>query len=140
MSLRKKKHQPSLLSPVTRDHLDAEFQRSFYESAVRIDPNNLECLIQLGDLYSRRGQYEKGLEIDARLVELCPQESIFHYNLACSYSRLNQHEEALVSLRKAIQLGFEDLDSLQNDEDLETLRLTAGFQQLMKEFLTDPQV
>ncbi len=129
----------SLLNAVTRELLDTEFQRSFYETAVRIDPKNLECLMQLGDLYSRRGQYEKGLEIDSKLVTLCPEEPIFHYNQACSYSRLNCISESLAALRLAIELGFEDLESIEEDEDLEILRSTQEYQKLLRELQADNQ-
>ena len=50
------------LDAVTRSYLESEFQKSFYEAAVIREPNNLECLVELGDLYSRQGHYEKSLE------------------------------------------------------------------------------
>ena len=139
MKKQKTKRFP-ILNAVTREHLDTEFQRSFYETAVRIDPSNLECLMHLGDLYSRRGQYEKGLEIDSRLVELCPKEPLFHYNLACSYSLLRHNYQAILSLRRAIEFGFDDFECLEQDEDLENLRHTAEYQEFLRELFADPQV
>ena len=121
------------LDAVTRSYLESEFQKSFYEAAVVREPNNLECLVELGDLYSRQGHYEKSLEIDNRLLELCPEEPIFHYNLACTLSLLNRCAQSLHALRLSLSLGYDDFSAIEQDEDLENVRNTQAFQELMLE-------
>ena len=105
-----------------REQLEGEFQREFFEAALQHDPCNLECLIRLGDLYTRQGEYEKGLAIDQRLVGICPTESTFHYNLACSLSLLGRLDEGIAALRTAIERGYDEWEHLANDEDLVALR------------------
>ena len=127
------RRQTISLDPVTRDYLEGQFQRKFFEVAVRHDPESLECLIQLGDIYTRQRHYEKGLEIDARLVCLCPDEPAFRYNLACSYALLNMCEQSVEALRDAIRLGYDDLEHLEDDEYLENVRNTNQFRRLIAE-------
>lgn len=126
------------LDPVTREFLEGEFQRRFFEAAVQVDPDNLECLIGLGDVYTRQGRYEEGLRIDTRLVELCPDEPTFFYNLACSYSLLSHCDKAMGALRRAIDLGYNDFDYMERDEDLEQLRLTPEFRELFAKLSRSP--
>jgi Zn-dependent protease len=49
------------------------------------------------------------------------------YNVACSLSRLNRLEEALVWVHTAIKAGYSDLTHLENDEDLESVRSLPGY-------------
>ena len=125
------------LDPVTREYLEGQFQRRFFESAIRHEPDNLECLVQLGDIYTRQGRYEKGLEIDSRLVVLCPDEPTFRYNQACSYALLNNCEESISALREAMRLGYDDLEHLREDEYLENVRETPLFKDLLDELCSN---
>ena len=134
MSSRRDHAHRVALDPVTREYLEGQFQRKFYEAAVSQEPDNLECLLQLGDVYTRQGQYEKGLAIDLRLVGLCPEEPTFHYNLACSHALLGEAAACVTALREAIRLGFPDIDHLEEDEYLENVRNTPEFRQLVAEF------
>ena len=123
-----------ILDALTREFLEGQFQREFYEAAVGIQPDNLECMVQLGDIYTRQGQYEKGLMIDRRLVKLCPHEPTFRYNLACTYSLLNRCHQSVDALREAIRLGYRDIEHMEGDEYLENVHDTRPFKELVEEF------
>ena len=123
------------LDAVTREFLELGFQTEFFEAAVAFDQHNIECLVQLGDLYSRQGNHESGLEIDRRLTKLCPEEPTFYYNLACTYSVLGRCHESAEAVLVAIDLGYEDFEYLQRDEDLTNLRNTSEYQTLVKPML-----
>lgn len=124
-------HRTIDLDRRVRERIEAEFQREFFEAAIEIDPCNLECLIRLGDLYTRQGFFEKGLAIDRRLVGLCPSEPTFHYNLACSHALLGKLEDALEALRRAIELGYDDWEHLDKDEDLAGLRRLDSYERII---------
>ena len=122
--------------PITREYLEGNFQARFFESAVERHPENLECLVQLGNIYTRQGRYEEGLEIDSRLTALRPDEPTFFFNLACSYSVLGRCEEAGRALQTAIDLGFDDLEQIQEDDDLENLRKSSGFPTVLRDLFS----
>jgi tetratricopeptide (TPR) repeat protein len=121
------------LDRTTARSLGDEFQAAFLESILAKDPDNIELLVQIGDLYSRRGDIEKSLGVDLKLVALCPQEKVFHYNLACSYSLRSEFDSALLALEKAFLLGYDDVEQLQTDADLANLRKDPRFQRLVRQ-------
>ena len=108
---------------------DAKFQIAFYEGILRKNPNFIEALAALGDIYTREGFYQKGLEIDERLAKLRPEDAIVLYNLACSYSLLHRVDESLAMIQSAIESGYRDFEHLEADEDLANLRNDHRFQE-----------
>jgi len=109
-----------------------DFEISFYEKLLKAYPDFVDVLIPLGDVYTRRGRYEKGLEIDLRLIKLRGDEALTWYNLACSYSLLNRVEESLQALQRAVELGYVDLPYLQKDPDLTNARRSARYPQFIE--------
>jgi tetratricopeptide (TPR) repeat protein len=107
-----------------------ELEILFLEGVVRRDPVYVEALQILGDNYTRGGRYDEGLKIDERLSRLRPDDSVVHYNLACSYSLTQQIELALQALEAAINLGYRDLKSVDTDPDLKNLREHAAFKKI----------
>lgn len=113
----RKEHAPK--SPKKSN--DIEFEIAFFENVLRGAPDFIEALTAIGDLYTKAGLWQKGLDVDVRLAQLRPDDPLVHYNLACSYALLNQNPASLSSLTKAIELGYDDFDYLKNDSDLENL-------------------
>ena len=116
----KKSSSRKKLTRQERQNLDIEI--GFMEGVVRRDPDYIEALQILGDNYTRRGRFQDGLKIDERLAQIRPQDSLVHYNLACSYSLLDQIEEAAQALDRALSLGYRDFKWLAEDPDLANLR------------------
>lgn len=113
-------------------HLDFEIE--FYEGVLKQKPNFLQALIALGDSYTKRGFFEKGLAIDKRLAALKPDDEVAWYNLACSYSLLKEIDRGLEALSKSISLGYNDFVFMNKDPDLNNLREDSRFKNLMMNF------
>ena len=111
-----------------------DFEISFYEKLLQRYPHFLDVLIPLGDAYTRRGLFEKGLQIDLHPTQLRGDEPIMWYNLACSYSLLNRIDASLGALRRALELGYNDVDYLLKDPDLTILRQSAEYRQFLTSF------
>lgn len=99
-----------------------EFEIEFFESVLESAPEFVEVLQVLGSHYTEVGQYDEGLMIDRRLVRLCPEDAIAHYNLACSLSLTGRPAEAVRKLDAAVRLGYRDLDYMDSDPDLDNVR------------------
>ena len=110
---------------------DTRFEIEFFEELVARDPCNEEALMILGNTYTRRGEYEKGLGIDRRLARLRPADPTVYYNLACSHCLLRQLDEAFTALVRAIALGYRDARHMTKDPDLANLRSDPRFRTLM---------
>ena len=106
----------------------------FYEGILKTSPNFTRVLSFLGDAYTCKGFYKEGLEIDKKLAKLKPKDPTVYYNLACSFSLLEKTEQALEILEKAILLGYEDIDYILADPDLENARGDVHFDAFFSKF------
>ena len=88
-------------------------------------------MIALGDVYTKKGRYRDGLEIDQRLVQLKPEDPTIHYNLACSYSLLKMADACLEAIKKAIRLGYCDFAFMEKDPDLQFIRKDPRYKELL---------
>ncbi len=120
----------------TLDELGGHFLQEFLEVELSRHPENVSALAELGQIYTIRGLWDRGLEVDRRLVKLLPTDSTAHYNLACSLSLLGRIEAALESLELAVRLGYEDADFMESDEDLSSLRGEMRFRALLEHIRT----
>ncbi|MEI6892423.1 MAG: tetratricopeptide repeat protein [Pontiella sp.] len=94
-------------------------------------PEDIEILQALADLYTKTGNYEEGLEIDARLSHQLPNDELVWYNLGCSYSLMSQPDSAFEALTKSVELGFGDYDWMKTDPDLSNLHADPRFESLL---------
>jgi len=109
----------------------SSFDIRFLEDLMVRMGDNSDLLAQLGCLYTQCGRYRDGLGVDRRLVALRPRDPISYYNLACSHSRLKQAMRAFAALRRAIELGYRDLEHMQVDHDLENIRKDPRWSDLL---------
>ena len=121
-----------------RKRSQLDFEIEFFERIISRDPNYVEVLINLGDLFTQKGCHRRALQVDLRLAQLRPRSDTVMYNLACSHAVLNQKSEALEALRRAIALGYSDLDFLANDSDLAALHSHPEFQRILKHLAGRP--
>jgi tetratricopeptide (TPR) repeat protein len=113
---------------------DLDFQIRFFEDLIQDDHDFIDALIPLADAYTRKGWFDKGLRLDERLAGLKPSDPFILYNLSCSYALLNQEKKALEALKRALDLGYEDLDWMEEDPDLAALRKVDGYKSLIRSY------
>lgn len=109
------------------------FEISFYESILQKEPQFAEVIELLGGLYTNAGRIEDGLKMDRKLVRLRPDSPVVRYNLACSLALKRRFKDALAALARAVELGYQDIQWMLEDPDLEGLRSHPAFQRLLKE-------
>ena len=108
-----------------------DFEITFFEGVLKHRPDFVEALIAIGELYTRKGLYGRGLQVDKRLSRLRPDDPVVLYNLACSYCLTGDMTRALRALKKAIACGYNDFEYLNRDSDLDALRKDRRFKRLM---------
>lgn len=67
-------------------------------------------------------RYDEALRVAERLVALRPDSGLALYNLACIQARLHLVDEAIVTLKRAVESGWRRLTHLELDPDLQCLR------------------
>jgi tetratricopeptide (TPR) repeat protein len=111
-----------------------EFELDFFGRILERHPSYVDVLRVQGNNLTLKGRYAEGMQIDKRLVQLRPSDPLAHYNLACSYALLKRPEQALKTLRRAVELGYRDFRYMREDRDLDSIRHDPRFRQLMREF------
>jgi len=111
---------------------DLDFQMAFFEGVLRRRPDYVDALIALGEIYTKKGLYRKGLRVDKKLSRLRPDNPIVYYNLACSLSLLGDLSKSFEAIERAITLGYEDIAFMCKDPDLSNLRQDERFGELVE--------
>jgi len=109
---------------------DLDVKISFMEGIVRREPKYVEALQILGDHYTQRGHFNRGLKVDQQLSRLEPRNPLVYYNLACSYSLVGKFGLATIALEKALALGYRDFKWLARDPDLRRLRKHPSYRNI----------
>src|SRR5947209_5825651 len=123
---------PSLSQLAEQSQLD--FELDFFGTMLDQLPIYVDVLRAHGNNLTLKGRYLEGMEIDKKLIQLKPGDSLAHYNLACSLALLKQPDQALKTLRRAVELGYRDFRYMKQDRDLESIRRDPRFKQLLREY------
>ncbi|MDR2812762.1 MAG: hypothetical protein LBB05_03195 [Puniceicoccales bacterium] len=108
-----------------------EFCTQFYEGLYRYRRNDLSVIQILSHLYALQGDQKNSFKMDRRHVQLEPLNPIAHYNLACDLSLQGKANEAVKSLETAVTLGYNDLQWIHDDIDLDPIRGNKKFKALL---------
>lgn len=73
------------------------------------------------------GRFEDAWAICRMAAKLEPEKASHVYNAACCLARMGRTEAALDQLEESLRLGFNDLDLLRTDPDLESIRGRSRF-------------
>lgn len=104
--------------------------------AVRLRlPAHPGVVESLGCLYTEMGRYQDGLRADRQMVQMEPQSPTAWYNLACSLALTEQPDAAFQALDKALALGYDDAEWMQDDEDFAPIRKDPRFARLLARLL-----
>ena len=116
----------------TRSQLD--FEVEFFGKLIAAAPGFAEVLRVQALNLTTKGRLLDGLAVDKKLVSIRPADPTAHYNLACRYALLKQPDLAIVTLRKAVELGYRDFRYMLEDHDLDSIRKDPRFRKLLREY------
>jgi tetratricopeptide (TPR) repeat protein len=96
----------------------------------------MEKLLQMGEVMIYEENYQKALAVYQKIITLenIPKEALgsAHYNSACMYSLLKDKENSLKSLELAIKYGFDNQEFIDADKDLEFVRGSEEYKNVLK--------
>lgn len=118
---------PKRLFPVSQ----VDFEIEFYTSCLERNPNYVEVLKVLSRNVSVKGDYQRAFDLDRRLVQLAPHDPLLFYNLACSACQTGAIDGAIDALKRAVDLGFDELSLMIEDRELEPIRKDPRFHELI---------
>jgi Flp pilus assembly protein TadD len=101
-----------------------------------LNPTDVRALYLGGGALYQTGEEEAGKSWIRRALELDPNGIGTLYNVACFYSTTGHPDEAFECLERAIAVGFDTIDWVMNDPDLDRIRTDPRFGELLKKFKT----
>ena len=106
-------------------------EAEFLEGVRARLPEHAGVVESLGCLYTEMGRYQDGLRADREMVRMEPDSPNAWYNLACSLSLTGQPDDAFAALEKAIALGYDDAEWMQDDDDFEPIKKDPRFARIL---------
>jgi len=120
-----------LLGDLFYEQRDWKRALHWYKLSLRSTRHDFVALVQAGNAARRAGERQEALHHLRRASRLRPDSWIPLYNLACFYAVGDEPAKALEKLEQARGKGFERLELLARDKDLDALRPLAAFQELV---------
>jgi len=126
-------------SPEAKERLNQAAERAIpvFERHMRLNPDDHIARFQFATVYSMA---DRAPEAFAEAEKLSAVESLDGnavYNLACLYLHLQDTERGMAMLTRSIEKGFRAIETFRHDPDLDPLRGTPEFDELMKEVAGD---
>jgi Flp pilus assembly protein TadD len=72
--------------------------------AVKVDPQNISCLSQLGYIYMERQDYPGAIQSYLKVTELAPQQPDAFFNLGYMYTITKNYQRAQVMYGRVVEL------------------------------------
>lgn len=94
----------------------------------RVHPSEFEIVKRRGIQNFRDYQFESAAEDFEQALSLEPENAAIHYNLAATYSMLEDEQLAFQHLEEAVQYGFDQVEKIHNHDALAFLRSRPAFQ------------
>jgi tetratricopeptide (TPR) repeat protein len=90
--------QQQATNPYSSESVFTEVKKKLQEN-----PNDVDALYHLADLYDRSALYQKAIDTYKKVVQLKPAMGYAYFKMGTAYDRLNQPSEAINAFKKAIK-------------------------------------
>lgn len=110
---------------------DLDHAVGFYKRALKNNPKFTPALQNLAIVYSQKGDNRAALDVFKQIIELNPDQNDTYYNIACIYAKQHKIDESVVWLKKAIDKGFKDWELLKSDHDMDNMRGTPFYKEIL---------
>lgn len=110
-----------------------ELAKANYEEILKVDTKCNSSSIRHYALLGL-GKEKEAEEWINRIISTIPNQSWIHYDKACLLAQIGKTKEALASLSKALELGYNSFNQMMNDADLENVRQLPTFAPLVEKY------
>ncbi len=80
----------------------------------------------------RAYNFEESRNAFLEALEIDPEDPAIHFNLACTYSMLEEADRAFFHIEEALHFGFNDIDRIHEHEALSYIRSLPQFEQFVQ--------
>ena len=103
-------------------------------NAINTDNTYFEAYLNRGVVLMAMGKTNKAEDDLKKAQSLNPKSPDAYFNLACLYSVTNRMDLSADALDSALKNGFNNVDRLRNDPDLNNLRKTKEFKKIVEKY------
>ena len=104
-----------------------------FKQALRVKPDLLTTLNNLGVALYFEGKLDEALGYLKQVLRVDPEHDVqVYYNIACILARQHKTGESLKWLQQAIDKGYRNWDNIRTDEDLDNIRMTPGYREILE--------
>ncbi len=104
-----------------------------YERYIRLNPDDYHARVNLASIHSYSGNVSSALVSADELSAIETLDAVSLYGLACTYLTCKSPYRGMEHLQRAVAKGYRDMDLFRRDPDLDPLRGTGEFEELMRE-------
>ena len=103
-------------------------------NAINVDSNYFAAYLNRGVVLMALGKLNKAEDDLKKAQSLDPKSPDAYFNLACLYSVTNKLDLSADALDNALKNGFNNVDRLRSDPDLNQLRQTKDFKKIVEKY------
>ncbi len=115
----------------TKDEQYLHLAEENFETAIQLEPDDINAYNNYANFLVEIGEYEKAEENYRKAIAIYPEHAKPYYNLACLKTIEGDKQSAIKYLQEAINRNPDFRYDAKNDPDLQILRDTPEFQELI---------
>lgn len=104
-----------------------------YKKSSTLSTKAKKPLQKLALLYTKTRDYDMAISTYLRLLQIYPRNYSCDYNIACLYALKRDEQNSCIWLKKAIDNGYTNWSLIQKDPDLEYIRNTPCYREMVKQ-------
>jgi Flp pilus assembly protein TadD len=121
------------LGNLYRDNGELDQAIAQYQDALFLKPDFIQAMNNLAGVNILKKDYSKAVSQLKKIAALQPYDADICFDIACVYAKQEKADKSIVWLKKAVENGFCNWNRLKNDNNLDTIRQTAEYQELIKD-------
>ena len=110
-----------------------------YKMALHHNKHFEEAYINLSTAYLKQKEFKLFLTTLNTLKSINSKHPLLHYNFSCYYSLLGDIPKGIESLKRSIEHGFQNYQTLTTDPDIKNLRQSPQFRKLQDLLLSNSE-
>lgn len=114
---------------------NTELAKADYQKIIEIE-NSPELYDRIPYAYQGLGEYDKAIAAQDTIIARSEKDELQgnYYDAACLYSRMNDKENSLKYLEKALEAGYINFAHIERDTDLDFVREADEFKALIDKY------